>query len=326
MKNKSILFFAAVAALMSCNRIEKISAPDDFDVFVETQEYTVGDTVCFNFKGVPDVISFYSGEVGNDYNFIGGRIAEPNYFFNFQEQCIDGRQENQLKVYISTDFDENYSFEGITSEKVHWTDISGKFNLLGPGKVTNNRKFTDVGNADLREFLTSDESTFYIAFNYVAEPYASGKDFNIIRTTKMKVFSEFNHGKKDLYTWNDFGWKMFHAFSQDPKRPSEVQDESQQLQFRVGWGNKPEGGTYQGDGANNWAVSKPITVSKVLDMGPDHAIGIKGVNDVRKEKYEHIFDYPGEYEVVFVGRNVNINQNFEKVVKLKITVKEKKLD
>lgn len=85
-------------------------------------------------------------------------------------------------------------------------------------------------------------------------------------------------------------------------------------------GNKPGGGTYQSDGADNWAITQAVWLDRVLDMGPDRAIGIKGVNDVKKESFEYEFEYPGTYEVVFRAQNANIDGSKETICKLRIHI------
>ena len=325
MKKIILLMLSFASAFMSCEKIEKVTVPDDFDVLLEKDTYAAGDTVRFIFQGNPDVISFYSGEVGNDYDYTAGRVARPDFFLNFEEQCIDGDQDNQLKVYVSKDFNEDYSLDGIHSEDVHWIDISERFDLLGPGKVTNNRNYTDVGNASLNDILENEDTKLYFAFNYTADPYDLNREgTNIIRARNIRVFSEFDHNETDLLDWNDFNWQLITKFEQDPTRPSEIQENNKVIQFRCGWGNKPDGsGTWQSDGADNWAVSAPVVITRTVDMGPDHAVGIKGMNDVQKTSHEYVYEYPGTYDAVFVARNVNINGAEEKIIRLKITIHEK---
>ena len=50
------------------------------------------------------------------------------------------------------------------------------------------------------------------------------------------------------------------------------------------------------------------------------AIGIKGVNDVKKESFEYEFEYPGTYEVVFRAQNANIDGSKETICKLRIHI------
>lgn len=319
---KRAYFIIALALLCACTRIPAVDAPDDFDVTCDKYEAKVGEFVQFNFSGDPDVISFYSGEFGNDYNYSQGRTIAPEYRLTFDEQALDGLQENQLKVLVSSTYKSDLTWDSADSH-TGWVDISNRFTLLGPGKVTGNRAYTNVGYADISDFLIDDGSSVSLAFHYTGIPWVSGQDFNIIRIKNCVIKSYFNGSYTDLYSWNDFGWQMVTKYAQQSSRCSEIQENNKVIQFRVGWGaheNAP--GTYQGDGADNWAVSVPLTFQKSLDMGPDRSIGVKGVNDVKKSFFQHTYSLPGEYQVIFIAKNVNASGSKEKTIKLNLTITE----
>lgn len=327
---KNIIFATSLALLLgACEKLEKVSVPSDFDVTTDKASYAVGDTVRFMLHGNPDIISVYTGELGNNYAYINGRIAEPRFTVTFEEQNIDGQQLDQLHIYVSKDFNEDYSYAGVTSPDVTWTDISDRFSLVGPYKDANKviigtNVYTNVGTVDFTDLLEGDQTKLFFACRYTAEPWATGKDTHITRVRNFVISSQYETLKTELVTWAGFGWQLFTKFAQDPARKSEIQESSKVIQFRVGWGNKPDGsGTYQSEGADNWVVSAPVYLDRVQDMGPDRAIGIKGVNDVSKDVYEYTFDYPGQYEVVFNAQNTNAEGSASKLVKIKLTVTEK---
>lgn len=323
MKTTKIIIMSAIAvAAGSCGRIDAVTSPEDFDVVCLTETVKAGETVRFRFSGDPDVISFYSGEVGNDHDYISGRVVTPEYVLTFDEQVIDGKQKDQLSVLVS-----DKEFPELTWEEASsydgWIDISNRFNLLGPGKETGIRSYTNVGYADISDLVTSETTSLNIAIRYTATPFSSGNEANIIRVKNFYVKSKYNGTLTDLYSWSDFGWNMVTKFPQQSSRASEIQENNKVIQNRLGWGNKEDGsGTYQADGADNWTVSKLLAFRKTLDMGPDHAIGIKGVNDVKKDSYEYSWDRPGTYNVIFIAKNVNINGCKEKVIKITIDVQK----
>mgnify|MGYP002555475123 FL=1 len=321
MEAKNILILAVIIA-GACNRIETVNSPEDFNVVCITEEIKAGKSVKFVLSGNPDVISFYSGEVGNDYEYTGGRIVSPEYVLTFDEQAIDGEQEKQLSILISDKQFDSPNYEDVSSNK-GWKDISDRFNLLGPGKVTGNRNYTNVGYADITDLVTSDETKLSFAIRYTAKPFSPGQSTNIIRVKNFYIKSKYNETLTNLYSWPDMGWNMVTKFPQQSGRSSEIQEGNKVIQNRVGWGNKEDGsGTYQSDGADNWTISNLLSFQKILDMGPDHAIGIKGVNDVKKDCYEYSWNKPGTYNVVFVAKNVNINGCKEKVIKLTVNVQK----
>ena len=115
---KHIICIAGLAlALASCEKIEKVEAPV-FSVTTEKDTYAAGESVKFFFHGNPDIISCYTGELGNNYDYTDGRIAEPDFLITFDQQHIDGQQLDQFHVLVSKNFDEDYSYEGITASDV----------------------------------------------------------------------------------------------------------------------------------------------------------------------------------------------------------------
>lgn len=63
-----ITILAVSAMLASCEKDLKLD-PLSFDVTTISNTYNVGDTIHFVFSGNPDIISFYSGKPGNNYEF-----------------------------------------------------------------------------------------------------------------------------------------------------------------------------------------------------------------------------------------------------------------
>ena len=55
-----------VTLFSSCENNDEITTPD-FEVTTEKVSYKVGDTIQFNFTGKTDVLTFYSGELGSNY-------------------------------------------------------------------------------------------------------------------------------------------------------------------------------------------------------------------------------------------------------------------
>ena len=83
---KHIICIAGLAlALASCEKIEKVEAPV-FSVTTEKDTYAAGESVKFFFHGNPDIISCYTGELGNNYDYTDGRIAEPDFLITFDQQ------------------------------------------------------------------------------------------------------------------------------------------------------------------------------------------------------------------------------------------------
>ena len=63
-----ILFLTALAVSGCRKEFEKVEDVD-FSVRTSAPVYKVGEPVVFRMSGKPDFITFYSGEVGNDYAY-----------------------------------------------------------------------------------------------------------------------------------------------------------------------------------------------------------------------------------------------------------------
>ena len=63
-----ITILAVSAMLMSCEK-DLTPEPLSFNVTTASSTYHAGDTVRFIFSGNPDIITFYSGEPGTNYEF-----------------------------------------------------------------------------------------------------------------------------------------------------------------------------------------------------------------------------------------------------------------
>ncbi|MBX9734451.1 MAG: DUF5017 domain-containing protein [Chitinophagaceae bacterium] len=146
---------------------EKIDLPE-LEVTTDTTTYHVGDTVTFHLNGNPDIISFYSGEPGNAYEFANqDRIVESITTVSFQtqnrSQTYTGTdagsgycQDNQLKVKISTDYNGQLNAESV--KNATWTDITDKFSL-GPLSCSSSSSYVAAGTVELTQYL-ADEQLF----------------------------------------------------------------------------------------------------------------------------------------------------------------------
>src|SRR5690606_36031993 len=63
-----ISFLMLFLLCLGCNKDHKVDIPD-FDVSVEKVTVGVNEEVMFSFQGEPRFITFYSGEIGQEYSF-----------------------------------------------------------------------------------------------------------------------------------------------------------------------------------------------------------------------------------------------------------------
>ncbi|MBS1565489.1 MAG: DUF5017 domain-containing protein, partial [Bacteroidetes bacterium] len=69
MRLQHIFLFAATGCLLAACSKSLSTGEAAFGVTAEKTTLSLGDTARFSFTGTPDVISFYSGEVGKRYDY-----------------------------------------------------------------------------------------------------------------------------------------------------------------------------------------------------------------------------------------------------------------
>ena len=102
-----IICFAIVCAVVlvtsACSdRGEEVSTPL-FEVTTNQSEYTVGSYVAFHFTGSPDMLTFYSGELGRRYACAGRTSAEGTPVLSFNSSVANGIQNESISLMVSQD-------------------------------------------------------------------------------------------------------------------------------------------------------------------------------------------------------------------------------
>jgi hypothetical protein len=128
--NLTKLIIPAIAAIgmFACKKGSDIHTPD-FNVNGYTIKEVMDSTgvsvkeVTFQLSGEANVISFYSGLIGNDHSFRDGRILGVDAIpASFSTTVDNGTQDNQLTVMVSTDYDGIADIAHIRAAQ--WTDVT----------------------------------------------------------------------------------------------------------------------------------------------------------------------------------------------------------
>lgn len=343
--------------IVSCNRDLVVDENIDFDVSVDAATFKAGQEVRFKFSGdYVQHITFYSGEVQKDYEYREGRVIDVSAAgatMSFSSSVQVGTQLNQLSVWVSTDFNGDYS----TLDKVKaatWTDITSRF-ALGTGT-----SFVASGVKDISDLMVAGKP-LYFAFKYVTQPQqANGLARNwYIQTFTLTSLSTLN-GTIPLYL-SVQGNAGFRIVDQNPvnapalsvitssrisllgnryKYPEDplydpnnpIYDPNNPIYDPYSTSYKPgavpptyvpydPSSTYNDPYSENWAVSKAISTSSV-DLGPDWSIPIKGVTNSKLMEFKYRYTIPGTYKAVFVAANQSIDHTAEVMKELTITITE----
>lgn len=350
---KHYLYFLMIAtglvvSLSSCEDRNDISAPV-FGVVTTGQATTfkVGDTIKFNFTGQPDVVTFYSGEVGSNYAFKDRFTAAGINKLAFQTAMQQGVvppavSQDAMSLLISTDLK---GYDPASIAQATWTDITAR-NTRWPTSLSTTLTSSDP--IDISDFNTADKIN--IAFKYVGKPNAtlaqrkwqvSNLTLNntLADGTVTPLFSSFaNTGwvqasiKNDLNygtpstlgvgynAWNVGTWNVSATNNPiiftTPSGLKAVNTNGIVIATAYPITFDP-GTTINNDENEDWLITSAIDLKKTkADVGTV----IKTSLTKSLLNYNYIFRRPGTYTVTFDATNSNVNNSLHTVKQIEITI------
>ncbi|MFA4869470.1 MAG: DUF5017 domain-containing protein [Pedobacter sp.] len=302
----TFLLFTASA----CKKEIEIVTPD-FDV--ENQELTVkvNESLTFNFKGTSDIISFYSGENGSSYAYVDqSRALESDISLKFDSQILDGKQENQFSVLVSSDFNGTYDLANL--DKADWINITDRFRMA---THEDNRALVPSGEIKITDLIVNNKP-IYIAFKYITKPQTTYGQYNLWRIQNLLLQSsdEIN-GKVSMMAQSAGGWKSIQSSNYEPNRGYIY---TNNITFTGNATNGPK----KDDETEAWVVSKSIPAVTVTDLGPDRSVAIKSISDPALKSYSYTYSKTGKYTATFVGLNANLDRTKQVAKQVTVTVVE----
>lgn len=276
----AIVMMALIGA--SCRK-QELDSPN-FDVTIESTTYAVGDPVTFNFTGTADVITFFSGEKGAEYQYKDRITADgsPQLQFASYLQAGASTQTNTLGVLVSKDFTGIYDIENL--QKATWTDITSR------AALSTGADNTPSGVIDLTDQMEPNVPVF-IAFRYTAakdaaaaQPKWTIKNIAINNIsddgTDIPIAAQANLNWGSLSVSNSANLWSFNATA---------------LTFT--------GGGVNAEANEDWIISQPIQ----LDRAPrDYGKSIKPSATTRLVTYTFAgYNAPGTYIASFEAINAN---------------------
>lgn len=303
-KLRHISSLLAVAALMaSCDKRDKLDAPD-FNVSTAQSTYKVGDSVVFNFSGSPDVITFYSGEPGSEYQHRNRTELEGGTtYMSFSSRVLYGSQANNVRVMASTDFSGKYDTNAV--KEATWTEITDRFTMAtAPGGAVGVEIQSGVVN--ISDLIVKGKP-IYLSYRYVGEkPPGATPTQRTWRIMSFNLNNTYPDGTVASLS-NLFGAGWVNVDFQNPNNLWKNETGAGYLQFA------PNSSLVESE---DWAISKPFFVAQV---SPDKGVAIKEYM-ARKSEHTYIFTEPGTYRVTFVGSNTNAKEVKPVVRELDITI------
>lgn len=316
MKNTSyLILFAITIFLFSCRKdnVEDVV----FTVSTSDTTFRVADSVRFMISGNPDVITYYSGEAGNNYDYRDRTSKEGgtlNFSFQTRVENVDGftaLASGALKVLVSTNFKGTYSTstdplvaasaDSAMSNSAIWTDISSRFFIPTTGTINTFYSSNEVNISDL---VTSSSAPLNIAFKYIA-PTTPALGANGITIGSLLMYSSYPDGTITNFNLVPAAsgnvsaiWKMVKAANTaNTWTPS-----STQLKYTS---------TLTTAFSEDWAISNAFYPKTAI---PDKGKTLKNIANNPLTNFAYKFSAPGRYKLVFVASNNRANDQ-KKVLK-----------
>jgi len=163
--NKFKNYFAIIAVFIigsiGCKKIADPVSLSNFNIITDKQSYNANDTVFFSINEKADIILYYSGQPGMNFNFrnrIYGRGINILKFQNSAAQANTNNIGDSLHLFVLTNL-KSYDSLGLAN--------ATKFDItnLVQWPTSKSKGWVSSGNIDISQFNNYD--TVYIAFQYL---------------------------------------------------------------------------------------------------------------------------------------------------------------
>ena len=309
---KILCYLAAAATLSGCfSPLDHVTDPE-LEVFLDAPSVYVDEPVNFRFEGSADIISFWSGEQGGDYAwretdriYSGeGKLSFGTAFMNGQQwknQASADPDTKLLTLWWSDDFGGDYTPAGVAA--AHWHDATALFTFASTrvDDARNLANATASGQVSLENLLPAgNKGPFWFAFRYHLKPIVDAatdsRSRAVVSGFAIKSVNEALHADEAVVTHSSAGWTFVNIGYTDADRDYMPENSASYIYFNASTANTAE--------RWSWAVSKAYTPDFSINLGCDHAVGIKAFSDSPMKGYTYTYSEPGEYDAVFESRNV----------------------
>ncbi len=320
--HKYIVLFLVVLMGGGCSKELKLVSPA-FEVKALQSTVKIGQPVQFDFEGDADIVTFFSGEFGNDYYYSDkdSIIALERLNLSFQNQ-VRGQggtapfcQADQFHVLVSSDLD----LTGVPVDeqmdkikKAKWIDLSENY-AWSPLNCSSTNPYIASGVYNIAAHITKNKRN-YIAFRYTNRPntMANGKSA-IWRFQALTLSAVTPLGTTVLMTQGNAGWKPFYegGIASWMSNSFDLSASSSAVTMR---GPLTTTETYE-----MWCLSNPFVITDT-NLGHNPGVAVKSFIDKPIRSYSHTYKKAGRYEVVFIAMNANKDGKNEVLRTLQITV------
>lgn len=296
------LIFTVLCA--SCDTSLDIKAAPDLDITTEKTTYKVGEVVNFKIGGDANILTFYSGQIGNDYNFREGRVIPAGTLtLSFSNNTQYGNQPDQFSILTSTNFSGTYNIDEI--KKATWTDITSRF-TLNMASTT----YVSAGEIDISDLIVEGKPMYFV-LRYIYDPAKGvGRTFGV---RDFLVKSNTQIGLTTIANQTTAGFAL-HYFG-----PKETTGRSGITSTTITLRSNAAGNT--ADYTEDWCISNGLNVGS-QDLGPDRPVKVKGTSEAKVQNFQYTYTTKGNYKVRFIVTNASIKEAKTVIKEMDIEVVE----
>ncbi len=281
-RNCFILLISCAA--FACKQEVEVETPN-FKVAFENRTYKVGEPVTFKFSGDPGLITFYSGQLLNDYAYNEGRIVPAGKItMGMTVSKPYAAPYDQISILASTDFNGKYNLDDVKAAT--WKDITSRFSI--PLAITSG--YIPAGSPDISDLMV-DGKPLYVVIRFVELPTQTSRANWLFQQLKISTTTVL--GSQTLL--DQTGFRLLYSAGKESTRSSIATSGTITLR-----GNSAAPRILTED----WCISGPIT-SAPIDKGPDRPIVVKNNSDPVMKEFTYEYKTPGTYKVYFKGFNAN---------------------
>lgn len=327
---RHILVLCAFVMLASCNKDpEEIVEPPKIDVedptasvpmefdarLKENKTFKVGDTVKFIVDGNANMISFYSGTVGNDYAYHNTErfydvIAKLSFESNKTPDNNTISNIDCAELLYSTDFNGTYTYENI--KNTNWKPITNRFALQTTLQASSTT-YAASGNVDISHVFAEGKPV-YFAWLCKTQAASNRVQFRLRNFILSGEVVEDNTLSKQLFSQGQFGFQWYENPASAAQASNNRPTVTSTLLTWNGVFNNMTGPYKEG-----YAVSGPIELPQ-YNVGKDMPAILITKQDKNELEHKYVYTTPGNYEVVFIASNTHANVQPEIIKKVNITI------
>ena len=313
MKKVLALTIVTAGLLCACNPAVNSALEPDLSVSVAGGTFFVDEPVVFHFSGAADIVSFWSGEAGNDFRWKDddrvyegyGQVSFGSAFMNgaqWNDQAAPASEDKILSFWWSNDFSGTYTPEAVAAAT--WHDATPLFTFAS-ARVSDARVLADAtpsGKVPMSNLIPDGtDYPVYFAFRYhlrpIVEATTDSRSRAVVSSFTIECINDALHIKESVVTNTSAGWSFVNIGYNDDDADYMPEVSASYIYFNASTANTAE--------RTSWAISKPYTADYSVNQGCDYAVGVKSFSDTQPASYTHSYASAGEYDAVFECRNVS---------------------